>query len=108
MSDKKVRILSAVMVNYINKYLHELVKEKMKEFDNVEQGTWCLIRCWHVKDDYKEQEKAHKAQECARITKLKGKKNLKMPLLNCNLRFQRIARFFCSRIGRLFFSMHQH
>ena len=87
MSDKKVRILSAVMVNYINKYLHELVKEKMKEFDNVEQGTWCLIRCWHVKDDYKEQEKAHKAQKCARIAKLKGKKNLKMAPFKPQLEF---------------------
>ena len=70
MSDKKVRILGTVKVNYINKYSRDLVKEKMKEFEDVEQGTWCLIRCWHVKGDYKEQEKAHKAQERARMAKL--------------------------------------
>ena len=78
MSDKKVWILGTVKFNYIDKYLQDLVKEKLKEFKDIEQGTWCLIRCWHVKGDYKEQEKAHKAQECARIAKLKGKKNLKM------------------------------
>ena len=57
-------------VNYIDKYLQDLAKEKLKEYKDVEQGTWCLIRCWHVKGDYKEQEKSCKAQECARITKL--------------------------------------
>ena len=62
MSDKKVWILGTVKVNYIVKYLQELVKEKIKEFEADKQGTWCLIRCWHVKGDYKEQEKAHKAQ----------------------------------------------
>ena len=78
MSAKTVWILGTVKVNYIDKYLQELVKKKMKEFEAVEQGTWCLTRCWHVKGDYKEQEKAHKSQEHARATKIKGKKNLKM------------------------------
>ena len=45
MSDKKVWILGSVKANYIDKYLQELVKKKMKEFEAVEQGTWCLIRC---------------------------------------------------------------
>ena len=54
MSDKTVWILHTVKVSYTDKCSQELVKEKMKEFKKVEQGTWCLVRCWHVKSDYKE------------------------------------------------------